>query len=134
LSARHVELARQAGALSVLPIALRGRFGVELIAGHLEAATMFHGIEAVTQVTGGEPVRYGAVILAPWRGASNDVTSLVQQCRRDIERRGEGGGLTRIEWALTVLYNGRPVRGGGCHRRTDQRPSRRGRFGGLGLT
>ena len=107
LSVRHVELARQAGALSVLPIALRGRFGVELIAGRLEAATMFHDeIEAVTQVTGGEPVRYGAVVLAAWRGASNEVTSLVQESRKGIERRGEGGGLTMIEWALAVLYNG----------------------------
>jgi DNA-binding CsgD family transcriptional regulator len=107
LSARHVELARQAGALSVLPIALRGRFGVELIAGRLEAATMFHDeIEAVTQVTGGEPVRYGAVVLAAWRGASNEVTSVVQESRKGIERRGEGGGLTMIEWALALLYNG----------------------------
>jgi DNA-binding CsgD family transcriptional regulator len=107
LSARHVALARETGALGVLPIALRGQFGVELIGGHLEAATLFHDeIEAVTQVTGSEPVRYGAVVLAAWRGACNAVESLVQESRKGIEHRGEGGGLTMIEWALAVLYNG----------------------------
>jgi hypothetical protein len=42
LSARQVELARQAGALSLLPMALRGRVGVQLTEGRLEAATMLH--------------------------------------------------------------------------------------------
>jgi DNA-binding CsgD family transcriptional regulator len=107
VSLRQVRLARDAGALSVLPIALRGRVGVELIAGRLEAATMFHDeLEAVTQVSGSEPLRYGAVVLAAWRGHSDDVASLVEASRSGIERRGEGGGLTMVEWASAVLYNG----------------------------
>jgi DNA-binding CsgD family transcriptional regulator len=107
LSARQVELARREGALSVLPIALRGRVGVELVAGRLEAATMYHDeLEAVTQVAGSEPLRYGAVVLAAWRGHDSDVTSLIRASRRGIERRGEGGGLTMVEWASALLYNG----------------------------
>jgi DNA-binding CsgD family transcriptional regulator len=107
VSNRQVELARRTGALSVLPIALRGRVGVELIAGRLEAATMSHDeLEAVAQVAGSEPLRYGAVVLAAWRGHSDEVVSLVQASRNGIERRGEGGGLTMVEWASAVLYNG----------------------------
>jgi DNA-binding CsgD family transcriptional regulator len=107
VSNRQVELARRTGALSVLPIALRGRVGVELIAGRLEAATMSHDeLEAVAQVAGSEPLRYGAVVLAAWRGHSDEVVSLIQASRNGIERRGEGGGLTMVEWASAVLYNG----------------------------
>ena len=39
LTERQVRLARDAGALSLLPVALSERFGVELVAGNFAAAT-----------------------------------------------------------------------------------------------
>ena len=107
LSARQVDLARQAGALSLLPMALRGRVGVQLTEGRLEAATMLHDeLEALTQITRSEPLQYGAVVLAAARGQIDDVPSLIQASMKGIERRGEGGGLTIVEWASALLYNG----------------------------
>lgn len=106
LSARHVELARQAGALSVLSLAVSGRIGFQLAAGQLEAATALNDeSEAVLQVMRSEPLGYPAVVLAAWRGEINDFTSLAQASIQNVERRGEGGGLTRIEGATAVLYN-----------------------------
>jgi DNA-binding CsgD family transcriptional regulator len=107
LSALQVRIVRERGALSVLPIALRGRIGVELIAGRLEEASALHDeLEAVTEMTGSEPLRYGAVVLSAWRGRSAEVSALVESSLGGVMHRGEGGGLTVIEWASAVLYNG----------------------------
>jgi DNA-binding CsgD family transcriptional regulator len=57
------------------------------------------------QVTRSEPLGYPAVVLAGWRGEINDFTSLAQASIENVERRGEGGGLTRIEGATALLYN-----------------------------
>jgi DNA-binding CsgD family transcriptional regulator len=106
LSARHVELARQAGALSVLSIALSASIGFQLAAGRLEAATALHDeSEAMMQVMRSEPLGYPAVVLAAWRGEIDDFAALVQASVNDIEHRGEGGGLTRVEGATALLYN-----------------------------
>jgi DNA-binding CsgD family transcriptional regulator len=106
LSARHVELARKAGAVAVLPFALRGRFGFQLAAGRLEAATMLHDeSEAVMQISRSEPLRYDTVILAAWRGHADDIARLVDAGVKSVERHGEGGGLTLIEWSTAMFYN-----------------------------
>jgi DNA-binding CsgD family transcriptional regulator len=106
LSARQERIARETGALSVLPTALRARIGVHLVTGRLEAATMLHDeLEAVTKATGGEPLRYGSVVLAAWGGRSADLTAMVQASLKGVMRRGEGGGLTVIAWARALLYN-----------------------------
>jgi len=106
LSARQEQLARRTGALSVLPIALRARIGVHLVSGRLEAATMLHEeLEAATEATGSEPLRYGAVVLAGWGGRSADTTAMVEASLKGVMRRGEGMGLTVIQWASAVLYN-----------------------------
>jgi hypothetical protein len=50
---RHVALARQAGALSVLPLALSARIGLHLFAGELAtAASLVEEVTAVTTPTG----------------------------------------------------------------------------------
>jgi DNA-binding CsgD family transcriptional regulator len=106
LSDRQIELARQAGALGLQPIALRGRVGFLVAAGRLNAATMVHDEqEAMSQVTRSEPLRYGAVVLAAWRGQVDDFAALVQASTKSIEQRGEGGGLTLVDWSTAVLYN-----------------------------
>jgi DNA-binding CsgD family transcriptional regulator len=107
LSGLQIELARQGGALSVLPVALRSCFVVELTAGRVEAATMLADeMESLTQIISGEPQGYGAVVLAAWRGHSDDVGTRVDASRAALEQRGEGVGLTVIDWASAVMYNG----------------------------
>jgi DNA-binding CsgD family transcriptional regulator/tetratricopeptide (TPR) repeat protein len=105
LSARQIRLSRQVGALSVLPMALRARVGVELSEGRLEAATVLHDeAEALTQLTRSEPLHYGAVVLAAWRGIE-DIGPPVKVSMNSVEHLGDGSGLTNVEWATAVLYN-----------------------------
>ena len=103
----QVRLARERGALSVLPMGLRARVGVELTRGRVEAAGALHEeLEAVTEATGSERLRYGGVVIAAWRGESAEVAAMVDAGLKGVTARGEGGGLTTMEWACAVLYNG----------------------------
>ena len=107
LSQRHVELARDAGALGELPLALSQRVYVHLFAGELAAAaSLVHEIEAATEATGADLAPYGAVGLAALRGHEAEAASLIDRSRADVTRRGEGVGLSVLDWAEAVLYNG----------------------------
>jgi ATP/maltotriose-dependent transcriptional regulator MalT len=107
LSTRHVQLARDAGALSVLPIALISRMGVQLWTGELAAAaSLNHEVEAVTDATGSHLAPYGALGLAALRGREAQASQLIKTSLNEVVTRGEGQGLGLIDWTSAVLYNG----------------------------
>ncbi|MDT4963356.1 MAG: hypothetical protein QOF87_3003 [Pseudonocardiales bacterium] len=107
LSTRHVQLARDAGALSVLPIALISRMGVYLWTGELSAAaSLNHEVEAVTEATGSHLAPYGALGLAAWRGREAETFELIKTSMKEVVARGEGQGLALMDWTSAVLYNG----------------------------
>jgi ATP/maltotriose-dependent transcriptional regulator MalT len=106
LSGRQVALARDAGALIALHIALSTRAGVHLFAGELtESASMVAQAESVIEATGSSIAPYGAVPLAVFRGQEAQATQLIQTATDDAERRGEGRALSYIGWAASVLWN-----------------------------
>jgi DNA-binding CsgD family transcriptional regulator len=106
LTDRQVRLARKAGALSLLPIALIERFGVQLFFGDLsEAQSLVAEAEAVVEATGSHLAPQGAIALAAWRGSEREVTELIEAGREEVERRGEGLWLVATEWASAVLFN-----------------------------
>jgi DNA-binding CsgD family transcriptional regulator len=106
LAARQVEFARDAGALTVLPIALNSRIYMHLNAGELDAAaSLIEEAEAVTEATGSHLAPYGALLLAVWRGRETEARALGETTMDEIVRRGEGLGLTVLLWATSVLYN-----------------------------
>jgi DNA-binding CsgD family transcriptional regulator len=106
LSGRQVALARDAGALIALHIALSTRAGVHLFAGELtESASMVAQAESVIEATGSSIAPYGAVPLAVFRGQEAQATQLIQTATDDAERRGEGRALSYIGWAAAVLWN-----------------------------
>jgi DNA-binding CsgD family transcriptional regulator len=106
LSIRHVTLARDAGMLSELPIALNTRVGVGLNAGELTAAaSLVDEVEMIIEATGSQIVPYGAVGLAAWRGREAEAAELFEASMKEVLRRGEGVGLTAIAWARAQLYN-----------------------------
>jgi DNA-binding CsgD family transcriptional regulator len=106
LSGRHVTLARDAGALTALPIAFTMRAAVHLFAGELtEAALMVAQAESVTEATGSSLAPYGAVGLAVFRGQEAHAAQLIQAATDDAGRRGEGRALSLAQWAAAVLYN-----------------------------
>lgn len=107
LSARNVELARAAGALTDLPPALSSRALMLLSAGELTAAeSLIQEAQTVTEATGDRVSPHGALGLAAFRGRQPEATTLLEATRKDVARRGEGVGLTIAEWAEALLNNG----------------------------
>ncbi len=98
LSARWVELARDAGALTALPVAVTTRALVHLAAGEFAAASVLVAeVDAVTEATARSIAPYAALALA---------ALLIETGWKNAERRDEGEGLTFINWATALLCNG----------------------------
>jgi len=107
LVTRFVQLARETGALSVLPLALSARTVAHVFAGELDAAAALgEELHGVTEATGSPFVPYGALLLAAWRGREEEATDLIDTILEEAVSRGEGLGLTVTGLATAVLNNG----------------------------
>ena len=107
LSIRQVQLARAVGALAELPVALNSLAGASLFAGDFAAAeTQVEEAEAVTEVTGHRLAPYGRLLLAAGQGREAAASELIESSMEEVVHRGEGLGLTAINWAAALFYNG----------------------------
>jgi len=107
LSDRHVGLARSVGALSELPVALNSRAFMLLFAGELAAAaSLIQQLQPAIEATGSNRVPYSALGLAAFAGRQAEAATIIDTITRDVRLRGEGVGLTIIEWASALLNNG----------------------------
>jgi DNA-binding CsgD family transcriptional regulator len=107
LVARHVDMARAAGALSVLPLTLHSQAVAHVLAGELDAAAaLLAEVDAVEQATGMALAPYAALALAAWRGHEREVNDLIEARLGDVVARGEGIGVLITQWARAVLANG----------------------------
>jgi DNA-binding CsgD family transcriptional regulator len=108
LATRGVRVARETGALSVLPIAATYRASLHVHAGAFDAASsLIEEADAITHATGMAPLKYASLMLAAWRGNEADGLELFEAARLEATARGEGMGLGVLEWATALLYNGR---------------------------
>ena len=107
LSDRHVRLARDVGALSELRVALDSRAFMLMFAGELTAAaSLIQELQPAIEVTGVNVVPYAALGLAALAGREAEAAALIEAITRNVTLRGEGLGLTAVEWAAAVLNNG----------------------------
>jgi DNA-binding CsgD family transcriptional regulator len=107
LTARQVRLARKAGALTILPLALSYRAGVHVSAGEFAAAAaLLDEADSITQVTGNAPLGYISLWLAAWRGQHARAAELIDAGVQDATLRGEGLPITIADYAAAVLDNG----------------------------
>jgi DNA-binding CsgD family transcriptional regulator len=107
LTARQVQVARDSGALAVLPLTLSTRAGVHLFRGELAvASSLVEQVESVVDVIDSRTVPYAALAVAAFRGRAADAQPLIDATRRDFLTRGEGMGVTLSYWATATLYNG----------------------------
>jgi DNA-binding CsgD family transcriptional regulator len=107
LAARYLELARQAGALAVLPFALNLRSGWHTFAGELApAASLADEAQTVGEATGNRFPAYAGLMLAAWQGKEAEAITLIEAITRDVGARGEAYALAFANWATAVLYNG----------------------------
>ena len=106
LASRHVKLARDAGALSELPLAIRCRILLHAHAGELEqGAALIAEAQAVADAIGSQLGPHGALGVAAWRGREAEATELIQATMDGVTSRGEGRGVTS-QYAAALLYNG----------------------------
>jgi len=107
LSARQVQLARDAGALAVLPMALTSLAAALLWPGDFAVAgALIAEAETLTEATGSQLPPYSALALAAWQGREAEVLGLIEANVNGVMRRGEGMGLANMQWATASLYNG----------------------------
>ncbi|HEV2815290.1 MAG TPA: AAA family ATPase, partial [Solirubrobacteraceae bacterium] len=106
LSTLHVDLARSSGALSELPLALNSRTYVHLFRGELETAeALIDEARIATDATRAGLTPWGAVALEVLRGREQEAATVLEAGAADATRRGEGIGLTVVNWARALLYN-----------------------------
>ena len=107
LATHAVRLARDAGALAVLPLALVYRAGVHVQAGEFAAASaLIEEADDITAATGYAPLKYHSVLLAALRGAEADALKLIETAAADGTARGEGRVVGLTSYSTAVLYNG----------------------------
>jgi DNA-binding CsgD family transcriptional regulator/tetratricopeptide (TPR) repeat protein len=106
LASRHVKLARDAGALSELPLAVRSRILLHTHVGELQqGAALIAEAQAVADATGSQLAPWGATGLAAFRGHEAEATELIQANMDAVTSRGEGRGVTS-GYSAALLYNG----------------------------
>jgi DNA-binding CsgD family transcriptional regulator/tetratricopeptide (TPR) repeat protein len=104
---RQMQLARDAGALAPLSIALNGQGIVVTWTGDFAAAAgVVAEADAVTEATGTRIAPYGAMLLAALRGREREACALLDAAITSATAGGEGLGVQYARWATAVLYNG----------------------------
>ena len=107
LATQAVRLAREAGALTVLPLALVYRAAVHVHAGEFAAASaLIEEADAITEATGNAPVRYSSLLLVAWRGEEDQALKLIEAGAEEATTRGEGRAVGLAGFVTAVLYNG----------------------------
>ena len=107
LSGHHLQMARQVGALSELPLAFGSRTPVLVFCGELAAAaSLVEENRSVQEAAGIAEAPYGALVLAAWRGQAREARELVEVTTREATSRGEGVGVAISEYSHAVLCNG----------------------------
>ena len=105
LSERNVQLARETGARGELPLGMLAQ--VRFFAGELAtAASLVDETRTAAEAMGVRLPPYAAVGLAAIRGREAETVGLIDDSREELTRRGEGIGLSVVDWAEAVLYNG----------------------------
>jgi DNA-binding CsgD family transcriptional regulator len=107
LTARQVQLAREAGALDQLPLLL-SRMAMDAVwSGDLGAsAALIAETDTICAATGSRHVSYAAAMLAAFRGREAEAAPLIQATLEQATAGGEGATVPGAHWVAAVLYNG----------------------------
>jgi DNA-binding CsgD family transcriptional regulator len=107
LAIRHLQRVREAGALTMLPMAISQRIAAHAFAGELAAgASLIEELRPATEATGSHIPSHASLVLAAWRGREAEASMLIEAIVQEVASRGEGLGVTVTHWARAVLYNG----------------------------
>lgn len=107
LATRAVRLARDIGALGVLPPALVYLGGVHIHYGDFATATrMIEEADAIAVATGQTPHAYAALVLAAWRGEEHAAAGPIIDAKARAASHGEVSLLGVTGYIQGVLFNG----------------------------
>ncbi|MGV0779565.1 AAA family ATPase [Mycolicibacterium sp. XJ775] len=104
---RAVRLARDIGALGVLPPALIYLGGVYIHHGDFAtAARMIDEADAISAATGQTPHAYASLVLAAWRGEEEGAAGPIAEAKARAAQHGEVSLLGVAGYIQGLLYNG----------------------------
>ena len=107
LATRELQRARDAGALTAMPLLLSSLGYLQVLCGELSAAeSLLDEIRAITAAIGIPAHRYVEIWVAALRGRESELLVLVEVFTADAKARGEGFALGFAGQAVAVLYNG----------------------------
>jgi DNA-binding CsgD family transcriptional regulator len=107
LATRAVQLARDTGALAMLPVALVYRSAVHLFGGEFAAASAaIEEADAIAAATGNPGLMYARVLLGAWRGVEAEAMELIYAGSDNATARGEGRVVAMAGYATAILNNG----------------------------
>ena len=106
LATRHVHIARDAGALGVLTIALMQLALLRVFEGRLDtAAALLEELDSISEATESRRISLPKLMLAACQDDEARASALIDEAERDAIARGEGSALTFGEHARAVLHN-----------------------------
>ena len=107
LATRAVQLARDSGALAMLPVALVYRSGVHLFGGEFAAAAaLVEEADAIALATGNASLMYAWLLVGAWRGVEAEAMEFINAGLDDASARSEGRVVALAGYASAVLNNG----------------------------
>ena len=105
LATRGVRIARETGALHLLPNSLNHLAAFNVHAGEFATArAQADEVDAIAEATGIPPLKYAATMLTAARG--DEARALFEWSRRNLTERGEGSGIGALWWLKALLHNG----------------------------
>ena len=107
VASRDVQLARDAGALTVLAVALNIMAQAVALGGEFaRAAQLISEADAVTEATGTQVAPYGALYLGGFQGRESEVSKLIDETIREATEGGQGTYVQYTLLARAVVLNG----------------------------
>jgi DNA-binding CsgD family transcriptional regulator len=107
LATRGVRLARETGALNLLPNALNYLAALNVHSGAFSAAAaLIDEVGSITQATGIPPLRYAEAMLIAARGDQAQTLAPLEWGKQNSTERGEGSAIGAAFWLTALLHNG----------------------------
>ncbi len=107
VSARGVQLAREAGALTVLAVSANVTAQTVVLGGEFgRAASLVGEADTVIEATGSRVAPYGALVLAGLQGRESHAARLIDTTIQDFTDQGQGTAVQYARWARSSLLNG----------------------------
>ncbi|WP_328863224.1 helix-turn-helix transcriptional regulator [Streptomyces sp. NBC_00306] len=107
MAAGAVDIARDAGALSVLPIALNYQACFHVHAGEFDLAeSEIEEAKTISEATSSPPMLYTSLVLGAWRAQEPQTLELIESSLKEARERGEGRILGLAKYSTALLHNG----------------------------